>query len=84
MHTDLFADGENGEVGVRVRGGADLLRVHYLRHRQPHQAIHLRRVRGRRHHALPRHHQPLHGPRHGAPGRRWVVEQVCQPHWAAG
>ncbi|XP_010228294.1 protein LIFEGUARD 2 isoform X2 [Brachypodium distachyon] len=58
---DVDADGQSGDDGVRVRLGAGLLRVHHLRHGQPHQEARLRRVCHGGHLAVPRHHQHLHG-----------------------
>ena len=45
LPADAAADGECRDDGVRVRRRAGVLRLHHLRHRQPHQAPRLRRVR---------------------------------------
>jgi hypothetical protein len=63
---------------IRGTGGARLLRLHHLRHRQPHQALLLRRVRLGRRRALPRRHQPLPLPPHALPGGGFVSTATCQ------
>ncbi|KAI4978636.1 hypothetical protein ZWY2020_015389 [Hordeum vulgare] len=57
--------------------GARLLRLHHLRHRQPHQALLLRRVRLGRRRALPRRHQPLPLPAHPLQGIRFLKCLSC-------
>uniref|UniRef100_A0A804M5H5 Uncharacterized protein n=1 Tax=Zea mays TaxID=4577 RepID=A0A804M5H5_MAIZE len=73
---DHLPAGQDGDHGVRLHRRARLLRLHHLRHRQPHQGLLLRRVRRRRHRALPRHHQPLPGHPSGARRRRLIGSYI--------